>query len=259
MANPRTRKAAPRARRRPSPFGPQARSVELLWGVTARRSRGPRPGLSVEGIVRAAIAIADAEGLAAVSMQRVAGELGFTPMALYRHVPGKDELVDLMLDTALGPPPALDGLAGWRERVEAWARGLWAVFHRHPWSLAATDHLRVMGPHELAWADAALAALADTGLTAAERHRAFLVVIGHVRSAAQFSVRSSRLRSVSGPQWAAATAALLRRDPSRFPALHATLTAGGVGTGDDDLLEFGLRCLLDGIDALIARRTRRAP
>lgn len=250
-----TRKTPSRPRRRPDPFGEQARSVELLWGERVRASRGPRPGLSVEGIARAAIAIADAEGLAAVSMQRVAGEFGFTTMSLYRHVPGKDELVDLMIDTGLGPAPALAAIAGgWRPRLHAWARALWAVFHRHPWSLAATNRLRVMGPHELAWADAALAALADTGLSAAERHRAFLVVIGHVRSAAQFSVPGGRGRSLTGPQWAAATAALLERDPARFPALHAVVGAGAAGTGDDGL-EFGLQVVLDGIAALVDRRT----
>lgn len=251
--NPRTKKAAPRPRRRPDPFGQQARSVELLWGERARPSRGPKPGLSGEGIALAGVAIADAEGLAAVSMQRVAGELGFTTMALYRHVPGKDELVDLMLDTALGRPAALaDVPGGWRPRLEAWARALWAVFHRHPWSLGATDHLRVMGPNELAWGEAALAALADTGLSAGERHRAFLVVIGQVRSAAQFSVPSAPGRRLSGAQWAAATAALLQREPERFPAMQATLAGGGVGAGDG--LEFGLRCVLDGIGALVERR-----
>ncbi|PCC74894.1 transcriptional regulator, TetR family [Nannocystis exedens] len=254
--NKPARKASSRPRRPPDPFGGQARSVDLLWGERARPTRGPRPGLSAESIARAAIAVADAEGLDAASMQRVAAELGFTTMALYRHVPGKDELVDLMVDTCLGPPPALAAVQGWRDRLTAWARALWAVFHRHPWSLAATGRLRVMGPLELAWADAALAALADTGLPAHERHRAFLVVLGHVRSAAQFSVGSSRARGLSGPQWAAATAALVERDPARFPALHAVLAAGGTGTGSGDGLEFGLGVVLDGIAALVARGTR---
>ncbi|MCY1062827.1 TetR/AcrR family transcriptional regulator C-terminal domain-containing protein [Nannocystis sp. SCPEA4] len=253
--NPRPRKTAARPRRRPDPFGEHARSVELLWGERARPSRGPRPGLSVEGIARAAIAIADVEGLAAVSMQRVAGEFGFTPMALYRHVPGKDELVDLMIDTGLGAPPALAALAGgWRPRLHAWARALWDVFHRHPWSLAATNRLRVMGPNELAWADAALAALADTGLSAAERHRVLIVVLGHVRSAAQFSVPGDRGRSLTGPQWTAATAALVQRDPTRFAALQATVAGRLADPGEDDGLEFGLQIVLDGVAALVDRR-----
>lgn len=253
--NKPARKPASRPRRPPDPFGEQARSVDLLWGERQRPTRGPRPGLSAESIARAAIAVADAEGLDAVSMQRVAGELGFTTMALYRHVPGKDELVDLMVDTGVGPPPDLAALPGWRERLAAWARALWAVFHRHPWSLAATNRLRVMGPLELAWADAALTALADTGLPPAERHRAFLVFLGHVRSAAQFSVRSNRARSLSGPQWAAATATLVARDPTRFPALQEVLSAG-TGPGDGDGLEFGLGVVLDGIAALVARRAK---
>src|SRR5689334_22149881 len=83
--------------------GERARTADLLWGPRERPSRGPKPGLTRDGIVRAAIGVADAEGLAAVSMQRVAAEVGFTTMALYRYVPGKNELVALMVDSAVGP------------------------------------------------------------------------------------------------------------------------------------------------------------
>ncbi|MEV6522678.1 TetR/AcrR family transcriptional regulator C-terminal domain-containing protein [Longispora sp. NPDC051575] len=89
-------------------LGDQTRTAELLWGPGPRPSRGPKPGLTLERIVAAAIAIADAEGLAAVSMQRVAGDLDFTKMSLYRYVPGKAELTALMVDAAMGPPPDLD-------------------------------------------------------------------------------------------------------------------------------------------------------
>ncbi|HEY1619933.1 MAG TPA: TetR/AcrR family transcriptional regulator, partial [Streptosporangiaceae bacterium] len=76
----------------------QPRGVDFLWGSRERPSRGPRPGLSVERIVAAAVGIADAAGLGAVSMQRVASEVGFATMALYRYVPGKTELISIMID-----------------------------------------------------------------------------------------------------------------------------------------------------------------
>src|SRR6266496_4469960 len=102
-------------------------SAELLWGQRERPSRGPKPGLSLDGIVRAAIKIADAEGLDAVSMQRVAAEFGFATMSLYRYVPGKSELIDLMIDTAIGPPPDLSVIpGGWRPKLTVWARHTWA-------------------------------------------------------------------------------------------------------------------------------------
>ncbi|WNF28717.1 TetR/AcrR family transcriptional regulator [Streptomyces sp. C11-1] len=84
--------------------GDIARSLELLWGTGERPSRGPKPGLTLDRIVTAAIAVADAEGLSAVSMRRLSTELGTGTMSLYRYVPGKAELLDLMLDRVLGEP-----------------------------------------------------------------------------------------------------------------------------------------------------------
>ena len=116
-----------------SRFGEQAGTVELLWGPRPQPTRGPKPALSIDRIAQAAIAVADAEGLAAVSMQRVAAELGVTKMALYRYVPGKADLIALMVDAAGDPPPVLDSEAdGWRAQLGHWARRLLAVFQRHP-------------------------------------------------------------------------------------------------------------------------------
>ncbi|HEY1176756.1 MAG TPA: TetR/AcrR family transcriptional regulator, partial [Phytomonospora sp.] len=72
-----------------------------MWGVRERSSRGPKQGLTIEAIVRTAIALADAEGLAALSMRKVAERLGVGTMSLYTYVPGKPELLDLMLDAAI--------------------------------------------------------------------------------------------------------------------------------------------------------------
>ena len=225
-----------------------------LWGERPRATRGPKPGLDVGAIARAAVAIADAEGFAAVSMQRVASELGYTTMALYRHVPGKAALVERMIEGSLGPPPVVDAGAGWRVSLEAWARGLWAVFHRHPWALAVSGSLRVMGPVELAWMDRALAAFAGTGLSAAERHRAFLAVLGQVHSATRFALPSGAGERISGEQWSAATRALLREHGDGYPALQAAMAAGAFAGPVTDGLAFGLCCVLDGIGVLIARR-----
>src|SRR5712691_3973914 len=108
--------------------GDPVRSLELLWGTRERPSRGPKPGLTLEKIVRAAIEVADAEGLAALSMRRVADQLGFTTMALYRHVPGKADLLDVMLDTVAGERTPLDDVAGgWRAKLESAARQDWAL------------------------------------------------------------------------------------------------------------------------------------
>src|ERR1700754_3434178 len=114
---------------------PAEGTIQLLWGLREGPTRGPKPVLSLERIAQAAVDIADVEGLAAVSMQRVAADLDFTKMSLYRYVTGKDELVAAMIDLAVGEPPAVGDLPGssWRPRIEAWVRLLAETWDAHPW------------------------------------------------------------------------------------------------------------------------------
>ncbi len=225
-----------------------------LWSERQPARRGPKPGLDVDAIARAAVEIADAEGFEAVSMQRVASELGYTAMALYRHVPGKAALVARMLEAVLESPPEYDPARGWRAGLELWARALWAVFQRHPWALGQSGRLRVMGPMELRWMDRALAALAQTGLAPTEAHRAFLVLLGHVHSATRFASPPAAGEGISGEQWSAATQELLREHGDGYPALREAMRAGAFAGPPEDRLGFGLACVLDGIAALVERR-----
>ncbi|MFI9046578.1 TetR/AcrR family transcriptional regulator [Streptomyces sp. NPDC053427] len=243
-----------------SVFGAQAGSVELLWGGRERPSRGPKPALSLERITRTAMAIADIGGLGAVSMQRVAGELDFTKMSLYRYVPGKMELVALMIDTAMGEPPApapAGGDGGWRPALREWAEQLAAAFRRHPWLLNATIGPRVMGPNELGWTERALSALADTNLNGGEQLDAVVVVAGHVRAITQVSA-SLGLGSAQAKEpeqvMSAALNELLVGRSDRFPALTAALASAEETDSRDQSLEFGLERILDGLEAHIARR-----
>src|SRR6185437_14930229 len=121
---------------------------DFFWAQRPRPTRGPKPALTLDQIAEAGIAIADAEGLAAVSMQRVAADLGYTKMALYRYVPGKAELVAAMLERYMGEPPELPA-TGWRAALTAWAEALLARFEGHAWSLEATTGRRAVGPHEV--------------------------------------------------------------------------------------------------------------
>lgn len=240
-----------------SRFGRQAGTVELLWGPRPQPTRGPKPALSIERIAQAAIAVADAEGLAAVSMQRVAAELGVTKMALYRYVPGKAELIALMVDTAGDLPPLLDGEAdGWRAQLGHWARRLLAVFRRHPWLLEATVGARILGPHELGWLEQAVAALDGTGLDGGERMDAVVVILGHVRTIAQ------QTQAPPGPpqdhpeqQLGTILAELLATHGDRYPAVTAALASASRPGSPDDALEFGLDRIFDGLGVLIAQRS----
>ncbi|AUY49355.1 TetR/AcrR family transcriptional regulator [Streptomyces sp. CB01881] len=240
MAGSREKKRDPKA------------SLALLWGEQDQPRRGPKPSLTAGRIVDGAVRIADAEGLDAVSMQRVAAELGVTTMALYRYFPGKAELVDLMVDSALGAPPeAIGHQDGWRPRMTEWARQCWALYRRHPWILAATGMRRqLMGPNQLAWMDAALAALAPTGLSAVQRHDTVLLIIGHIRNLAQ---QLADADEEGGEEWNRLAGEVLERHGHRFPALSATLAAGGFAPQGGDPLDFGLERILDGVTPLADR------
>lgn len=233
----------------------QQRAMALLWGTEQRPSRGPKPSLTLEGVVAAAIGIADAEGLGAVSMQRLAADLGVTKMAVYRYVPGKPELTMLMTDIAMGLPPEPEPAGDWRARFESLGRALWDGFAAHPWVVGATVGLRPMGPCELAWADAGAAALAGVGLSGAERLDAMVLLTGFMRSLAQQTLPVSPAAIVgSEAEVQAQIMATLTGQPDRFPALREAIMDGSSGAGTGDALEFGLARILDGIAVLIEQR-----
>ncbi|MFE9636656.1 TetR/AcrR family transcriptional regulator [Streptomyces sp. NPDC006463] len=247
-------------------------AVRLLWGPPAKPARGPKRGLTLEGIALAGVGIADAEGLGAVSMQRVAGELAVTKMALYRYVPGKAELVALMVESAMPVPAALGagpgpgaGVepagGGWRERLEVWARELLGGFRRHPWMLEATVGVRVMGPRELGWMERALAALDGCGLSGAEAMDAVVLLAGHVRGIAEQERAAGAgagggAGAGEGPdaQLAVMLGEVMRTHRAEFPALGAALASAAEHGGRDQALEFGLERILDGLGLLVARR-----
>lgn len=229
-------------------------AIALLWGERPTPRRGPRPAFDIEGIARAGVTIADADGLAAVTMQRVAESLGVTKMALYRYVPGKAALVALMVDLGIGEPPAAVTGAPWREALTVWSRALFAKFYEHPWSIEATRGARVIGPNELGWMEAAVAALGGSGLDGAETLDVVVVLTGHVRSL------GDQVRAFSGDEAPAAEGAVadtfravLAGREDRFPAVTAAFAAGG---RESQALDFGIDRILDGVEVLIASRSK---
>src|SRR5260370_18327146 len=129
---------------------PLPRGLGLLWGRRGRGKRGPRPGLSAEAIVEAAIRVADAEGLEAVSMARVAHELGFTTMSLYRHVASKDELLQLMWNgSATGAESLVLEGEDWRSRIRMWSLIQREILDRHPWITQMPMAAPPLGPNSM--------------------------------------------------------------------------------------------------------------
>jgi AcrR family transcriptional regulator len=230
-----------------------ASMVELLWNLREPPSRGPKPRLTVRMIARTAVGIADVEGIDGLTMQRVAAELGLTKMALYRYLGGRDELVAVMIEEAVGEPPDLDREPGtWRSRLETYARLLWTTWDRHPWLPTATVGARVMGPNEVGWVESALRALAGTGLTGVDQMNAVQLLSGHIRNSQSGGALGSfpwNPRHRLNP----AMADLLRRHQNRYPAVTAAAATDGGG----DPRAFGLHRILDGLETLIATRTHR--
>jgi AcrR family transcriptional regulator len=217
-----------------------------LWGPKDERDER-RPRLGVSKIVETAIGIADGEGLDAVSMQRVAGELGYTAMSLYRYIPGKTQLVDVMTDTAYGLPPDASRLNGdWRREVEQWANELWAVYQRHPWMLQVQTRTAPIGPHGLAWFESLLQALSGTGLA----HGEIVALAMFISSAVRDVARIARELVPMGLGYAKVLESIL--DGARFPTLAGMIAAGSFDEDGDEgvkpALEIGLRRLLDGIE-----------
>ncbi|GAA3085170.1 MULTISPECIES: TetR/AcrR family transcriptional regulator [Streptomyces] len=236
--------------------GKHAEVVRLLWGPHPKPARGPRPTLDLDRIARAGIEIADSEGLADVSMQRVAAQLGVTKMALYRYVPGKAELVALMVDTAIGPYPAAKApRGGWREQLEEWARQLLTVFRQHSWALDATVGPRIMGPGELSWLERAVSALDGTGLSGAERMDAAVLLVGHVRGISQ-QARAAGPAGNPEAQLGAILGDLMQSHGERFPALTAAFASAAQSDGQDQAWDFGLQRILDGLATFIDQRAR---
>ncbi|GAB2782308.1 TetR/AcrR family transcriptional regulator [Amycolatopsis magusensis] len=234
-------------------------AIELLWAGPGDPE--PRQGLSVSRIVRTAVELADAGGLEAVSMAKIADRLGFTAMSLYRHVPGKDEVLLLMLDRVAAVPPELDDPGDdWRLGLERWCRAQWTMLRAHSW----IPHLPITGPpitpNQLAWTDRALRTLRGTGLTEADKAGVVLLVAGHLLTAARMS---AELGTAASSESVAAHSALLGElvDARRFPALRTAIEAGAFdypeSTAEPDRefgYAFGLDRILDGVAALIEKR-----
>jgi AcrR family transcriptional regulator len=251
--------------------GDPARSLPLLWRDQRRPTRGPRPGLSVDEVVAAAVELADAEGLAALSMRRVAERLGVGTMSLYTYVPGKAELLDLMLDTVLAEEARQDGADGdWRAGLEQRAREDWALFHRHPWVLQITPGRALLGPNETDLFEASLRVVDGIGLSGTEMVLVVNLVADYTRGAAQTAVgaaQAERRTGISDEEWWKAREPLFDKyfDPDRFPTVTRVGAQGAFEPPGDgqytvawarESFEFGLRRLLDGIENFIKARSR---
>ncbi|CAL9489289.1 TetR/AcrR family transcriptional regulator [Streptomyces sp. enrichment culture] len=243
--------------------GDIGRTLELLWDTGRRPSRGPRPGLTLERIVDAAVEVADRDGLGAVSMRRIATELGTGTMSLYRYVPGKGELLDLMLDRVQRPSenPADLGDGGWRRALHALGHATLALYRRHTWLLEVNQSRPILGPSALDGMEKVLTRIRPMGLTDPELVSVIVMIDGYVVGAARTQVYEREAERSSGLTdaefWQAQEPVLVKAMSSgRYPVL-ASLSEDAFGTGFDHF-EFGLQRILDGLEVLVTARRAAA-
>jgi AcrR family transcriptional regulator len=229
--------------------GAQGVDPERLWLRPDAPRRGRRPSFSREAITAAAVALADAEGLDAVTMRRVAAEVGAGVMSLYSYAPDKETLLELMVDHVSGELAVTDPPSGdWRADLKAVARLQRAHMLRHPWLPAALSTRRVPGPRTLAFLEHVLAVLRPTGLDGAAKLEVFAqitaFVAGHVaHEIAQAAVVRSPERAAAGSRYLAAVAA-----DGRHPELAEALAAPGRPLDPDATFNRFLNRLVDGLD-----------
>lgn len=235
------------------------RAIALAWGIAANPQRGPKRELSIERIVDAAIELADAGGLQAVSMASIAGSLGFTTMSLYRYVTAKDDLVLLMQEQAHGVPPETIGEApDWRSALRSWSGAQLDVYRRHPWLLDIPISGTPTTPNAMAWLDAAIGALRSTPLDDEEKIAVCLAIMGQTRwqgvvERGYVSAAAAAGTSTDELDRVAETALAQLVTPEAFPEV-ARLVANGVFSSDDDPFVFGLDRLLDGVEFYLQHR-----
>ncbi|MEV4618693.1 TetR/AcrR family transcriptional regulator [Asanoa sp. NPDC049573] len=238
--------------------------VDVLWGRREPAKRGPRPNLSIEQIVDAAIEIASAEGLGPVSMNRVAEKLGRSAMSLYRYVRNKDELLQLMIDVGAQkrPPPEPDETVGWRPNLERWAIELVELYRQMPWVLnVPLGPTPPIGPGQLAWLDRALACFRKTNLPVEIRMGVVLLLLTFIRGQVRMAQEINQ-GAVGQGTGAPSYGDMLRQvvDKDRFPALAEIVDHelfddpnGGMSEQEFDMeIQFGLTMILDGIERLVA-------
>lgn len=233
------------------------RIIELLWNPQEPAgSRGPKPKINLAQIVAAGVELADADGLATLSMRNVAKRLGVGAMSLYTYVPGKSELLELMIDSVYGEQTRPDPEQPWRPLVEALVRGNWRMYERHPWLMEYNVARMPLGPNVLDASEAMYAAFAKTGASPTDIVNATQVLERQTYAMARwmiFDAEDERRSGIStesffierGSFW------FTYFDAERYPTMSRLYEAGVFDDEDTYAFEPALTRMLDSIELMI--------
>jgi AcrR family transcriptional regulator len=249
--------------------GPRGSEPQLVWLRPERSHRPKRTPPTRQALARAAISLADTEGFEAVTMRRVAVELGLATMSLYSHVASKEELIEIAADELIGEMVVTDDFPDhWRDALTLIARRARVFFLRHPWLLSyAGESWPVGGPNLMRHVDQTLAAVSSLKLDQPGRWQVARVIDNYAVGAAMDQIQDEREKAADaadGGRRAADRAELFARmiATGDYPHLAAESSHGGrlepwENTDADAQFELGLTWLLDGIAATEARSDAR--
>lgn len=234
--------------------GDLIRTLRLLWNDAEDAVRpGPKPKLTQDKVVTAGITVADRDGLDGLTMRAVAEELGISTMALYRYVPGKGELLDLMLERLNGPVGEPHWAPGeWRAAMEAMAEGMWRLYLDHPWFLQVNQARPLLGPRSLEGLDITLRAFDGVRMTDMEKVGILTAVSHFVGGLARETILQQQAATQSGITdeefWRAQEPYIADAFSSgRFPHVGA-LDPHCWETPPIDSMRYGLKAILDGFE-----------
>lgn len=233
-----------------------------LWKIEDATRPGPKPAHSARSIARVGIAVADEDGLSALTMRKVASRLSVSAMSLYNQVPGKAELLEIMVDEVAGE--LLEPASGdWRERASAVAWANWHCFLRHAWLLSLDGYRPVLGPNILQKYELELSIFEDIGLTDIEMDFALGSLLALVKGCVVIAIDANgslKRSNETDLDWWNVRKPLLEKLmlEDRFPLAARVGSAIGVYSegpqAPEDTFRFGLKCWLAGMSELIASR-----
>jgi AcrR family transcriptional regulator len=220
----------------------QERTVETDAGRRGRRGR--RLGLSRGRIARAALELVDRDGLEGLTMQRLAERMGVGTMTLYGYFRSKDELLDAIVDAAVGDPESRVGDGSWRERLSQLAHNAHRRLAEHPALVQIRLRQPVLRPEALRFGEAGLDILHGAGFDSADAAQAYRLLFTYVVG---FAALSPERTLAQQRRQAAAAIALL--PPEEYPNLHRAAEEASKAMAGEEAFEYGLERILDGLDA----------
>ena len=236
-------------------------SLELLWEGRPEPTRGPKPALTLDQIVDTAVKIADAEGIDALSMRRLARELAVGTMTLYRYVPEKGVLTDLMLNRVWAPDTtreAAGSLGSWRDVLAADAHGSRRMHLEHPWLLQVNTTRPVLGPAAVEGMEIVMSGLTELPFTGQEKMMLISAldayVTGSVRQEIMYTQAAEASDIADEEFWNTTLPYLEKAMNSGVYPTMASMEEDTFDAGWEETFEFGLTRFLDGVEQDVASR-----